>query len=422
MIISLIIPTRERSNYLKESIQTALRIDDDQVEIIISDNASKDGTQTVVENISDSRLKYINTGSRVSMRQNFEFALQNSLGDYVLYIGDDDSMLPGQFRFLREILEQHRPDSLSWDRPTYGWPIKGYGNKTGSVKFQRESVFGTLESVDCGESRQRLLACDLRDTGPKPAIYHGCISRGFLDEIASADGTYFRSSNPDVYVTYQAVLKNAKALHSYHPFTLNGHSPASTGGGNHAYNSTDPRSKPGHQFGEENQQDSIRDVMGYALSVPLAFFSTLETIRSVSPSELDKPDYEAWYHFVLNSARSGDKETKQRLQVILAEHAENTSTQHELEEAKRAPAKVVAKLRKYTARLDKVRALRHRKRISAEIDGENNSLTAAITYDHVLGDDFAGILNGSRSRNQCWKAAMRRCSTSRTLSPVRRAA
>lgn len=422
MLISLIIPTRERCQYLRETLKTALRIEDNDLEIIVSDNASEDGTRAIVETYSDKRLMYINTGRRISMRQNFEFALQHSSGEYVIFIGDDDAILPRQFKFLRKMLELNLPDSLSWDKPTYGWPIQGYGKRTGSIKLQRDRVFGKLERLDCIESRKRLMSCDFRDSGPKPAIYHGCIARDFLKRIAGPDGIVFRSSIPDVYVSYQAVINNAFALHSPHPFSLNGYSPASTGGGHHGYDSKDPRSKPGHQFGQENQQDPVQDVMGFALSVPLAFFSTLETIRTLSVTPIEAPDYRAWYHFVLTSAHNSDRDTKMKLQAILSAHAKRTETQAALEEALKAPAAVVAKFRKLAARLDKVRALQFRKRVTAEIDGENNSLTAATTYDHLLGDEYAGILDGTRSIRQCWSAAMRRCNEPRSLAPSRAAA
>lgn len=416
VIISLVIPTRERAFYLQESLQTALRIQDNRLEILVSDNASCDSTQEMIQAIDDRRLSYVNTGGRVSMRQNFEFALQQSRGDYVIFIGDDDAILPSQFRFLRCILEQRRPDALSWDRPTYGWPVNGYGNRTGSVKFQRSSVFGNVETVDCATSKQRLLACNLGEQGPKPAIYHGCVSREFLRSISGPDGECFRSSIPDVFVTYQAVLRNANAIHTSHPFTLNGYSPASTGGGHHAYKASDPRSKPARQFSEENQQDPVQDVMGAALSVPLAFFSTLETVRSLSESDLGTPDYRAWYHYVLNSARAGDDVTQQKLKTILQTHAETTGTQTELAEASRPATKVNGKIRKYSQRLGKVRAMMHRKRVTAEIDGRNNALTAAITYDHVLGSDYEGILNETATQGQCWKAALRRCREPRSMT------
>ena len=78
MLISIIIPSRDRALYLKYSVQTALNIQDDNIEIIISDNASTDHTKEVIRGINDRRLKYFNTNKRISMRANFENALRAS--------------------------------------------------------------------------------------------------------------------------------------------------------------------------------------------------------------------------------------------------------------------------------------------------------------------------------------------------------
>jgi hypothetical protein len=92
----------------------------------------------------------------------------------------------------------------------------------------------------------------------------------------------------------------------------------------------------------------------------------------------------------------------------MAAYAEKTGTQSELAEASDTSVAVAGKIKKYSQRLEKLRTMMHRKRISAEIDGRNDALTAALTYDRVLGDDYAGILDGSRTRHLCWKAAMQR--------------
>ena len=110
--ISLIIPTRERSHYLYYALQTALQIKDDNIEIIVSDNFSHDNTSAVVERFTDTLLKYIRTPNRVSMRENFNSAALKSTGDYIIFFGDDDGILPGQFKYLRRILEEHRTDGI----------------------------------------------------------------------------------------------------------------------------------------------------------------------------------------------------------------------------------------------------------------------------------------------------------------------
>ena len=86
-----------------------MAIPDPDIEIVVSDNASLDHTPDVIANFHDRQLVSVNTGRRVSMRQNFDFAIGKSTGDYVIMIGDDDAMLPGQFESLRWALEKYRP-------------------------------------------------------------------------------------------------------------------------------------------------------------------------------------------------------------------------------------------------------------------------------------------------------------------------
>jgi glycosyltransferase involved in cell wall biosynthesis len=104
-------------------------IQDDDIEIIVSDNASTDGTREVVESFKDSRMSYISTKQRVSMRMNFELAFNRCSGDYVICFGDDDGIIPGQFSILKDILKERCPNAVSWSLPVYGWPVSGYGKK-----------------------------------------------------------------------------------------------------------------------------------------------------------------------------------------------------------------------------------------------------------------------------------------------------
>ena len=120
-----------------------LEIDDKNIEIIVSDNCSKDGTKAVVEEFSDNRLKYFRTSKRISMRENFNTAVLNSTGDYIIFFGDDDGILPGQFKFLRRILEEHRPDGISWLKSSYIWPKDEFGNEFGGSKAGKIRFYGT---------------------------------------------------------------------------------------------------------------------------------------------------------------------------------------------------------------------------------------------------------------------------------------
>ena len=238
MLISIIIPSRDRAVYLKYSVQTALNIQDENIEIIISDNASTDHTQEIIQGIDDIRLKYFNTNKRISMRANFENALKASSGDYVIFFGDDDGILPLQFKYLRNILEKHKPDALSWDFLTYSWPIKGYGKKTGGLRFEQRKIYGNVIKSSKKIYLETLLNAELDRDNYLPRIYHGCMSRKFLDKLVNDEGLYFCSRSPDLHMSFRAAQNGGDFLRINHPFSINGNSPASTGGGSRSIRHT----------------------------------------------------------------------------------------------------------------------------------------------------------------------------------------
>jgi glycosyltransferase involved in cell wall biosynthesis len=404
MKISVIIPTRERAVYLKSSIRTALAVADRDLEVIVSNNASTDDTRAVVEEFSDSRLIYLETGNRVSMRENFNRALCKSSGDYVLFIGDDDAVLPGQFSFLRRILQDHRPDGVSWFKATYGWPVPGYGGKTGGVRFYRQSSFGAPVGYDPQDNSAALLSARLSQLNPSPNIYHGCASRAYLDKIAPQDGIYFDSAIPDVNFEYRTTLRGGRFLHADHAFTINGYGPVSTGG---AHSQNDPGSenaKAGAAFVAENRADPLEDVMDHALCIQLALFATLETLRSRAGLAGPAPDYESWYHYALAAGRR-DPDRLARVNAILQEYSMRNGTMAQLAAARRRAPHAKRTLGERVAR---AKSQFNSFRLSAAQDGQNTVKSAARVYDAVLGQDFGAVMDGAMTRSAAWRAARQR--------------
>lgn len=75
MKITVIIPTRERGEVLAHALKTVLAQDYGDLHVLVSDNASTDGTRDIVHGSDDPRIRYVNTGKRLSMSRNWEFAL-----------------------------------------------------------------------------------------------------------------------------------------------------------------------------------------------------------------------------------------------------------------------------------------------------------------------------------------------------------
>lgn len=404
MRISIIIPSRERGRYLAHSLRTCTDIDDPDLEILVSDNASGDNTRAVVQACTDPRVRYVNTGARLSMRQNFEFAVGQSTGDYVIMFGDDDGILPGQFPYLRRILEDQKPDTLSWAFLTYGWPVEGMGGKPGGMRFRKSVSFGAPQLQDAAACRAD--ACAARLEGPRtfPALYHGCMSRAFLERCRHSDGMLFLARSPDTYMTYRALLAGGEFLHTDHPFSINGFSPASTGGNMRdvGQNETDTKDT---RFIQEAKTDPVDDIVAITWSMSLAYFGTFQTALHQFPDATIQPDFRAWYARALVDMAHKDPATAALIDASLIEHAAQFGTQDALAAAR--TAKAVGKTR-LSRLIEKARALRGSLRRSAAIDGENTIHTAARMADTILGDDMGRVLTGTATPAQSWANARAR--------------
>lgn len=406
MKISIIIPTRERATYLHYSLQTALEIKDDDLEIVVCDNASCDDTETVVKSFTDPRIKYVNTGARISMRENFNRALCESSGEYVIFFGDDDGIVPSQFKYLRQLLETHHPDGISWNRATYGWPVEEYGKKTGGIRLYQHSTYGIPFTYDPNiRNLDALMGCKLGQIFPvTPNIYHGCVSRAYLDNIAPLRSLYFDSVIPDVNFEYRAILTGGNFLHVDHPFSINGHSPASNGGSQKGYANDDPRAKPAQQFEQENQTDPYLDILENARFVPLAFMATMETLRERMGYTENTPDIRQWYRYVVSQARH-KSEVMDNVNDILLDYAKRTKTVTQLQAAQSDQS--IPK-RTLNERFTRIKSQIASFRVSALKDDKNTILSAAHVFNDILGNDYKTVLAGTTTRTFAWKAARKR--------------
>lgn len=90
---SIIIPTYNRSQLLKLAILSAQRQKGVSFEIIVGDNASKDDTEKVVKELRDNRIRYIKNQKNLGYAPNVIKLFNESKGDYIFTIGDDDFIL-----------------------------------------------------------------------------------------------------------------------------------------------------------------------------------------------------------------------------------------------------------------------------------------------------------------------------------------
>jgi glycosyltransferase involved in cell wall biosynthesis len=90
-LVTIAIPTYNRADsYLPQALKSALNQTYPNLEIIVSDNCSTDGTMAFVSGITDPRLRYFRHNVNIGAHNNFKFCIDQAKGSYVLLLHDDD--------------------------------------------------------------------------------------------------------------------------------------------------------------------------------------------------------------------------------------------------------------------------------------------------------------------------------------------
>ncbi|MCX7109932.1 MAG: glycosyltransferase family 2 protein [Proteobacteria bacterium] len=90
--VSIGMPVYNGEKFIREALDSLLAQTFTDFEIIISDNASTDGTSEICsEYISrDSRIRYIRQTENIGIMRNFQFVLDEAIGEYFMWAAHDD--------------------------------------------------------------------------------------------------------------------------------------------------------------------------------------------------------------------------------------------------------------------------------------------------------------------------------------------
>ncbi len=107
-LLSFCIPTFNRSGSLNRLVGSILACRTDEIEVIVSNNASPDNTLDLLGKLSDKRLKVFSNSENCGALFNMLRAMSLGTGKYVIYCTDQDYFLADQ---LDEFLELLRNES-----------------------------------------------------------------------------------------------------------------------------------------------------------------------------------------------------------------------------------------------------------------------------------------------------------------------
>ncbi len=111
--ISFCIPTYNRENCLFqciESIITQSGYNADEIEIIISDNASWDNTQVRILDFikTHENIHYFRNSENLGYDRNVHNTIIHSNGDFCWLMSDDEELLPESLNYITDLLETHK--------------------------------------------------------------------------------------------------------------------------------------------------------------------------------------------------------------------------------------------------------------------------------------------------------------------------
>lgn len=224
-LLSLIIPTRERADTLISTVASALDHTCADVEVIVSDNAGEDDTAQVVKALADPRLRYVNTGRRLSMCGNYEFGLEHARGEYVIIIGDDDAVIPGGIEYLAaRLCAQAEPLIYMWPLHVYDWPAEERAARLSYLAPEQPE-----QTIALKDKARKVVELGGWKYYELPSAYHCAVPRRLFDDIRRRTGRVFHTTQPDVFTAMAIPAFADTAINLGRGITMNGRSARSNG-------------------------------------------------------------------------------------------------------------------------------------------------------------------------------------------------
>lgn len=229
ILLSIVVPTKNREEYLKSFIDLYTSFDTSKTELVIQDNSdNKNDIGKYIEKYPKSNIVYNYIQEPMPVILNSELAILNSRGKYVCFMGDDD-LLSKHIVTVVEKMDKIEADSVIFKKATYNWPGMQYKTHT-FPNLIIPKFTGRIYSINPKAEYNKLLRKGATELAEIPQLYHGVIKRTVLDEIKSTTGTFFPGPSPDMAIA--ACLSCFVRSHFYidAPIISSGKSPKSAAG------------------------------------------------------------------------------------------------------------------------------------------------------------------------------------------------
>jgi hypothetical protein len=109
--VSVVIPTHDRRDLLGRTLRTVLWQQGVELEVIVIDDGSIDGTEDAIARLGDPRIRYVRNETALGVASARNRGVAEARGEWIAFVDDDDLWSPDK---LSEQLTASRRQDLPW--------------------------------------------------------------------------------------------------------------------------------------------------------------------------------------------------------------------------------------------------------------------------------------------------------------------
>lgn len=283
-LFTVIIPQKNRAEYLVHTLKTCMIQDYPNFEVIVSDDCSDDNSVSVVKELQklDSRIILFAHDKHLGMRDNFEFALNQVRPGYVIALGGDDGLVAGSVWRMYEILKKTGRQLLTWPYATFK-----YSNESESrtMLYFRRKKTKDVRIIKSRDFLNQLTETFYYLVDECPMFYiKGVASTELIKRVKSRtkDNSFYYCPTPDGFSGVVLCGEVEDYVYTNEPLTIGGNTLKSQG---QNYMRTDASSrKESEQFFNDNIRRTMHRELAsqqYSPLIPLMTADYLFTARDL---------------------------------------------------------------------------------------------------------------------------------------------
>jgi glycosyltransferase involved in cell wall biosynthesis len=164
-LVSVCIPAYQGAEWIAGAIDSVVQQDYENLEILISDDGSRDGTVATARRFGDPRIRVL-ASKHLGMARNWNRCLQASRGDYIKFLMQDDRLRPGCVSRMVALMLKH--------------PSMGIAFSPRLLDVENASDPAAMQWLRRYDAIHERLG-DLLDVNQGRALFDAFRSRGFRD-------------------------------------------------------------------------------------------------------------------------------------------------------------------------------------------------------------------------------------------------